>query len=205
MVILRTGYLELTLPLEPAVTVHFDAFEDGLAAARCGNYTAAIRLWRPLAEQGDAALQNILGLMHTEGRGVPQDHAKAVMWYRAAAEQGDANAQYNLGVMYVAGRGVPKDLAEAAKRWREAAEQGKAAAQVGLGLLYAQGIGVPQDLVQAQMWFTISAAQGNKMALEARGRLDRVMTPNQIVEAQRITREWEAKCVVSELLETHRQ
>jgi TPR repeat protein len=187
------------------VTVHFDAFEDGLTAARCGNYTTAIRLWQPLAEQGDAALQNILGLMHTEGRGVPKNYAKAVKWYRMAAEQGHADAQYSLGEMYAGGRGVPQDLAEAAKWWREAAEQGKATAQVGIGLLYAQGIGVPQDLVQAHMWFTISAAQGNKMALEARGRLERVMTPNQIVEARRVTREWEAKCVVSELLETHLQ
>jgi tetratricopeptide (TPR) repeat protein len=203
MIFLRTGYLALTLRLEQDVTAHFDAFENGMAAARLGDYAAASALWRPLAEQGDSALQNILGVMYAEGRGVSQDYPEAVKWYRKAAKQGDADAQYSLGITYVNGQGVPQDDAAAAKWWRKAAEQGNADAQVGLGLLYAQGIGVSQDIVQAHMWFNIAAAQSHKMALEARGRLDRVMTPTQIVEAKRVTREWEAKRVVSELLETH--
>jgi len=60
---------------------------DGNAAAQRGDYATALRLWRPLAEQGDAAAQYNLGNMYVKGAGVPQDDAEAVKWYRLAAEQ----------------------------------------------------------------------------------------------------------------------
>ena len=43
---------------------------------------------RLMAEQGDAAVQGLLGAMYAAGRGVPQDDAEAVRWYRRAAAQG---------------------------------------------------------------------------------------------------------------------
>ena len=43
--------------------------EDAAAAYQRGNYATALRLWRPLAEQGDAEAQSNLGLMSAEGRG----------------------------------------------------------------------------------------------------------------------------------------
>ena len=71
--------------------------EDGLAAAQRGDYATALKLLRPLAEQGHADAQHNLGVMYINGRGVPQDYAEAVKWFRLAAEQGHAVAQYNLG------------------------------------------------------------------------------------------------------------
>lgn len=88
-------------------------FEEGLAAAERGDFATALRLWRPLAEHGDAVAQSGLGILYAEGRGVPQDHAEAAKWNRLAAEQGYALAQYNLGVSYDTGEGVPQDDAEA--------------------------------------------------------------------------------------------
>ena len=66
------------------------ASEDCTAAAAYGqqDYVAALRLCRPLAEQGDAKAQSDLGFMYAKGQGVPQDDAEAVRWYRKAAEQG---------------------------------------------------------------------------------------------------------------------
>ena len=104
--------------------------EEGVAAYQRGDYSTAVRLWRPLAEQGDAFVQWLLGIMHDQGQGVPQDDAEAVKWYRLAAEQGDAEAQNNLGVMYAKGQGVPQDDAEAMKWYRLAAEQDLANAHV---------------------------------------------------------------------------
>ncbi len=63
-------------------------FQDGLAAFSRGDYAAALREWRPLAEQGYAGAQFYLGVMYATGRGLPQDYAEAVKWYRKAAEQG---------------------------------------------------------------------------------------------------------------------
>ena len=83
--------------------------EDGLAAALAGDYPTAMRLWRPLADQGNAIAQRNLGNMYANGRGVPQDYAEAMKWYRKAADQGNAPAQLNLGIMYDLGQGVPQD------------------------------------------------------------------------------------------------
>jgi clan AA aspartic protease (TIGR02281 family) len=104
-------------------------FEDGVAAYRKGDYATALRLWRPLAEQGDARAQFNLGIMHYNGKGVAQDYAAATRWYRKAAEQGHAAAQGNLGTMYNRGQGVPQDYATAVSWWRKAAKQGNGDAQ----------------------------------------------------------------------------
>ncbi|MBR4746903.1 MAG: sel1 repeat family protein, partial [Desulfovibrio sp.] len=79
--------------------------------------------------------------MYAQGKGVPQDGAKAREWYEKAAAQGHAGAQCRLGEMYADGRGVPQDYAQACKWWEKAAVLGDAEAQNMLGVLYANGRG----------------------------------------------------------------
>ncbi len=88
-------------------------FDEGLAAAKRGDYETALREWRPLAERGDADAQYNLGVMYDTGQGVAQDYAEALKWYRRAAEQGHADAQSNLGFMYAKGQGVVQDYVQA--------------------------------------------------------------------------------------------
>jgi len=150
----------------------------------------AVKWYRLAAEQGDASAQFNLGVMYEKGRGVPEDYQEAVKWYRRAAEQGDAYAQTNLGVMYHTGQGVPQDDHEAVKWYRRAAEQGKANAQYILGLMYEIGQGVPQDYVLAYMWANLAASTGSEKAGKNRDVIATSMTPNQLAEAQKLSREW---------------
>jgi TPR repeat protein len=83
-----------------------------------------------------------------------------------------------------------RDYATALRFIRPLAEQGDASAQYNLGVLYDNGLGVPQDKVRAYMWFTLSAAQGRDGAAAFRDLIARRMTPAQIEEAQKRTREW---------------
>ena len=124
-----------------------------------GNYETALRVARPLAEQGDARAQSILGRMYARGRGVPLDEVEAGNWFRGAADRGNAAAQLTLGNMYAEGRGVPQDYAEAARWYRVAADQGDPHAQYNLGLSYAKGEGISRDNVSAHMWFNIAASR----------------------------------------------
>ena len=117
----------------------------------------------------------------------------ALQGLRTLAGEGNASAQFNLGVMYATGEGVPKDAVHAVAWYRKAAEQGNAAAQYNLGLMYASGEGVPKDLVIAYMWRNLAAAQGNELGKTARDALERSMTPAQIAEAQKLSREWTPK------------
>tara|TARA_R110001606_G_scaffold218857_3_gene366684 strand:- start:60 stop:536 length:477 start_codon:yes stop_codon:yes gene_type:complete len=89
---------------------------DALVAYYNGDYVTALRLWRPLAEQGDTDAQFSLAQMYYKGQGVPQDYNEALKLYRKAAEQGNAEALYTLGLMYDDGQGVPQDYVEA-HRW----------------------------------------------------------------------------------------
>jgi TPR repeat protein len=74
-----------------------DLFDDAIDAATRGDYARAIKLMRPLAEQGKASAQTFMGMMYDEGNVLPQDYQEAIKWYRLAAAQGEKMAQYNLG------------------------------------------------------------------------------------------------------------
>jgi len=86
---------------------------DGLTATEKGDFATALRLWTPLAEQGDALAQLFLGLNYAEGKGVVQNYKIAAKWFTLAAEQGIAKAQSKLGAMYADGQGVAQDYLKA--------------------------------------------------------------------------------------------
>ena len=126
-----------------------------------GDYQETLRLARPLAEQGSAVEQYIVGILYQGGTGVAQDYAQAASWFRKAADQNYPEAQNNLGVMYLHGRGVPQDPVEAARWFQKAADLGKLEAQQNLANAYRTGQGVPKDDTEATKWFRKAAEQGD--------------------------------------------
>ena len=145
---------------------------------------------KDLAEKGDAGAQFKIGLMHYNGQGTVLDYSEAIKWFTKAALQGNPYAQHNAGYMYEKGEGTPQDYVEAAKWYRLAAEGGNVPAQYTLGYMYEKGEGVAQDEVQALMWFNLAASQGDVKAKTARDRVTVWMTPEQIVQAQRLARKF---------------
>jgi hypothetical protein len=87
------------------------------------NYATALKVWQPLAEQGDPAAQTYVGEIYEKGLGVPPDYAVAAQWYRRAADTGYARAAINLGHLYENGLGVARDPALALNLYRRAAGQ----------------------------------------------------------------------------------
>jgi len=136
------------------------AFEDAVSAHERGDYATALRLLRPLADQGNACAQFNLGFMYANGQGVPQDYTEAATWYRRSADKFNADAQYNLGFLYDKGLGVPQDYAEAVKWYRRVADRGHADAQNILGIMHSNGQGVPKDYAEAVKWFRRAADRG---------------------------------------------
>ena len=96
----------------------------------------AARWLREAAEQGLGDAQNALGVMHAEGRGVPEDAEEAERRFNQAWDSDlTLVAQYNLGALCLE-RGAD------AKAWRSfqaPAEEGDPLAQSALGFLYAEG------------------------------------------------------------------
>ena len=159
------------------------------------DYEEAVKWYRLAAEQGDAYAQTRLGRCYVLGEGVPQDYKEAVKWYRLAAEQGDAEAEYEMGYASAKGEGVAQDYKEAVKWWRLASEKGYADAQFFLGVAYGAGKGVQQDLVKAYAWYNIAASQGDDQAVESRSGIIKKMTPAQIEEGQKLSREYAGKFI----------
>jgi uncharacterized protein len=139
--------------------------QQGLDFARKHEFTKALDLWRPLAEQGNSKAQAYVGRIYSQGGfGVPKDDAQAITWLRKAAYQGDADAQNDLGDLYEDGRGGAKDEAQAVVWYRKAADQGNTHAQYNLGVMYANGEGVAKDAAQALAWYRKAADQGDANA-----------------------------------------
>ena len=47
-----------------------DSYDDGLTAYEDKDYAKALKIWRPLADRGDAEAQFSLGYMYAQGQGV---------------------------------------------------------------------------------------------------------------------------------------
>ena len=95
-------------------------WKDGVAAYLCQDYAAALAMWRPLAEQGVARAQHLLGHMYANGESVPQDYVLAHMWFNLAAAQGDADAGRPAAARAaVAEKMTPDQIAEAQRLARE--------------------------------------------------------------------------------------
>jgi TPR repeat protein len=135
--------------------------QDGEAAYQKGDYETALKLWRPLAEQGDAEAQRSLGWMYGTGHGVPRDQTQATKWYLKSAEQGNARAQNRLGMTCIYGRKPTADDVAVGLSWFEkAAYQGNVDSQRQLGELHEFGdFGIPRDHAQSLAWFRMAAKQ----------------------------------------------
>ena len=162
----------------------------GEKAYQRGDYPTALREWQPLADRGNAVAQYHLGLLYSNGQGVPKDDAQARHWFEKAAVQGHVEAQVNLGGLFDYGRGGPQDFRMAVRWYRRAADQGNDLARRRLGLLYERGDGVQKDYVQAYMWYMLGAANGGKTGTLMRDELAIKMTSDQLAEAKKLAREW---------------
>ena len=80
----------LALMLAPPILADFQA---GVEAWGRGDYDTALQEFRHLAEQGTAQAQVNLGIIYSQGRGVPKDSVQAYRWYTLAASQGDDLAE----------------------------------------------------------------------------------------------------------------
>ena len=85
------------------------------------------------------------------------------------------------------------DYKTAFKKLMPLAEQGNATAQYNLGIMYGNGEGVPQDYVEAHKWFNLAGANGVEMGRENREIIEKLMTGEQITEAQGLARDWMEK------------
>lgn len=123
-----------------------------------------------------------------------QDYVHAAKSLSHAARRGNREAQGRLGFMYENGLGVPQAYDAAASLYIEGAVRGDPFAQSRLGLIYDKGHGVPQDYVLAYKWLNLAAGRASRRQreffLRLRDAVASKMTPDQILEGQRMALDW---------------
>src|SRR5881409_1954422 len=145
----------------------------GIDAWQRADYLAAIAIWRPLAEAGDADAQFNLGQAYRLGRGVPLDLSVAKIWFERAARSGHVDAETTLGLLIFQNG----DRVEGLKWLKAAADQGEPRALLVYGTALFNGDGVPQDRVLAYALVSRAAAQGLSPAKDTLAQLDQLMPP----------------------------
>ena len=129
------------------------------------------RLFRLLAEHGDALAQIQTGILHAEQVGTVHDPGEAVRWFRRAAELKQAGAMHRLGDCYVRGLGLKRDYGEAVRWYWKATTEGWHSRRKwvvfespgyppslwNLGYMYATGMGVEKNLPEAQRHYSNAA------------------------------------------------
>jgi len=119
---------------------------------------------------------------------VDQDNRQAAFWYYKAAKQDIPEALFNLSQMYYAGEDVIKDSKKSFEYCKRAAELGHVDAQTNLGVTYATGDGCAKDYIQAYRWSIIASESGSATSNNTLANLDRLITPSDKKEAQRLVR-----------------
>ena len=145
-------------------------YQQGVTEYNDRQFSRALDIWLDVANQGDPAALNALGMMYQSGKGVARDVGTAARLYKKAAQAGLPAAQNNLAVLYEGGEGVPQDLVKAVDFYRRAASQGHVWAQYNLGRLHATGVGVKKDASVAHDWF--DQAENTKLMLEEAATLE---------------------------------
>src|SRR5439155_14659061 len=155
----------VTAPL-PAQSV-----KAGIDAWQNANYSAAIGIWRPLAEAGDADAQFNLGQAYRLGRGVPLDLSVAKIWFERAARSGHVDAQTTLGLLVFQNG----DRAAGLKWLKAAADQGEPRALLVYGTALYNGDGITQDRIRGYSYVSRAAGQGLQPAQETLDQLNQLM------------------------------
>jgi TPR repeat protein len=143
----------------------------GIDAWQKGEYQAAIEIWRPLAEKGDADAAFNLGQAYRLGRGVVINLGAAQTWLERAAKADHLDAQTTLGLLLFQNGNRIGGL-----RWLKiAAERGEPRGMLVYGTALYNGDAVARDPVTAYAYVSRSAAQGLPPAKETLAEMDKVM------------------------------
>lgn len=84
------------------------------------DYSTALKVWLPKAQEGDPAAMTNVGEIYEKGLGLAPDYEVAAFWYNKAAELDFARAQINLGYLHEMGLGVERNPRKALDWYRKA-------------------------------------------------------------------------------------
>jgi hypothetical protein len=167
----RKHLVALLLLGAAASPISAQSVKAGIEAWQRSDYAAAVAIWRPLAERGDADAAFNLAQAYRLGRGVTTNLSAAKTWFERAANKGHVDAQTTLGLLLFQNG----EQAEGLKWLKAAADQGEPRAMLVYGTALFNGDGVAQNPVLGYAYVSRAAAQGLAPAKETLAQLDTLL------------------------------
>ncbi len=84
-----------------------------MGAGTKADYKQAMYWITKVAETGNAAAMDTVGIGYMSGIGYPKNYKKMLEWFIKAAGKGNTHAMYSLSVCYQDGSGCDKDMEQA--------------------------------------------------------------------------------------------
>ncbi len=173
---MSSKYLVAAMLMAFAISpVSAQSVKAGIEAWQRADYSAAVAIWRPLAEGGDADAQFNLGQAYRLGRGVTINLGAARTWFERAASKGHVDAQTTLGLLLFQNG----DQAQGLKWLKQAAEQGEPRALLVYGTALYNGDGVTQDKVLGYAYVSRAAELDLAPAKATLSQLDGLISPSE--------------------------
>jgi uncharacterized protein len=137
--------------------------KDGALAYSRGNFAVAIQQLRPLADEGNATAQYLLGSALVNATPPLADLGEGEAWLKKSAEHGNLAAMRDLGKLNAFGK-RPAERAQATQWLRAGADRGDAESQHLLGLLLLDADGADRKPAEAYMWLALAAERGHVLS-----------------------------------------
>ena len=138
-----------------------------------------------------------LGFMYRDGRGTVRDAHKAFGYFKRAAELDYFRSKEEVSRAYYQGSGVVRDYSEALKWLLAAANENETGPNSSVhrlrnavGFVYEKGVGAAKDPVLAYAWYNVASAGGNADAQQNATRLESILSPDQLKDAQTLSSNW---------------
>jgi uncharacterized protein len=153
--------------IEPAAGAS-SSFDEGYQAYQQLKYGDALRILKPLAEDGNSSAQYVLGEMYGLGLGVAEDQNEALRWFTLAANGGNIPAEETLAALaiseFLENGQVTQNKQEKIRWILSSAKRGNPESMNMLGILYSSGNGVPLTTIEAEKWFCRAIKNGHPSA-----------------------------------------
>ena len=138
---------------------------------------------------GDPKWQVAVGNAYFDGVFQAKDDAEAVKWITFASDAGHIPAHARLGFLYDNIKGSLRDRSLAFKYYLKSAIHGERESQYIVANRLLKGDGVAIDGLAAYAWFNVCAASFHRDAGVMRDLISRELSPTQIDEAQKLSRQ----------------
>jgi TPR repeat protein len=137
--------------------------EDGIAQARKGNNTQALKLFeKACADTKTAQGCFYSGQAYAKGTIVKKDIQKAFDFFNKSCELAYTDGCMVEGSAYYYGRGIKQDYAKAEKILKQACDQGEANGCFLVGSMYDLGQGMDRDATKALEYYSHACDYGSK-------------------------------------------